>query len=442
MKTIGYLALTILLVVFWFSGVAEIGFNMDEIPWILDTQYYTFRKEKDWERFQLPEGYTRLRWSDAGQRLIDQPQMGKYLIGSILDLTNSNPWNSSNPSWLYQEFSKNPHGGERLSEIQTYLGGEMFRAINVIRYASATVGLTSLLLFSYAITRLSDKPSIGLLALVLATIHPLLLGNLRLATGSSFSLLFLITSTLLMYWTLSKIHKMKTMETAFASLLLGALIAAATSIKLNGAFLLFFPAFYALVIIGLRQKESLLSSYQTRERFLLFYVLMMISFFVTFLYLEPELWSNPVKGMIYLAGSRLAQQERFYAFYGKTSWIAVPLNTVRLFLSLSTSYLIQAGLIVLLLLGLYELGRMARKKEKNVLLLSLLVYIMVANGYYARIGFHGFDRYLTPSLLVAILVASLGAKRASHFASAFQKRKSEDIKRQKEQKSSRIGGNN
>jgi hypothetical protein len=408
-KSIFLILVTIIAATHWFFDIKNINFDTDEAYYILSSQFYFHRKNNNLDAFTLPSDYNNLSWSSLQNQLIDQPQLGKYIIGFILESTNRNPWKNSDLSWLYNEFARlKLPSGKKLHQINDYLGTEMINAIATVRYASAFAGLLSLSLLAYATTRITNNPLIGTFVFIFSSFHPLLRQYLRIATTNSFSLLFLLSNILLIYAVLKTSKKISLHNLFLSALLLGTINAASASIKINGLFPLSFP--FALIIISLLSNKVKLASikqYLTRPAIIISGTIM--GFVSTFLYLEPELWNNPIKGMVSLIGVRLAQQQRFFAYFGKFSLPEVIYTLFDLFLSVSDQNLIKTLMILVLLIGLNELRKKSEKEKNTQIILYLLTFSLITNAFYARVK--SFDRYLIPSVLIIIFIASMGINK-------------------------------
>lgn len=399
----------VFLSIYWFSDTVSIGLDMDEVYYILNSRFYFYRKQGKFEAFTLPSTHKKLPWLSLQNQMLDQPQLEKYIIGFILETSDANPWEKTDPNWLYAEFASfNLPVGKKLHQITNYLGTEMVKAITIIRYVSAVAGLTSLMLFGYVISRITNNIFIGAFAFGISTLHPLMRQFLRIATTNSFSLLFLLLSSFLILYILKKLKSMSFFNLFMASLFLGTLIAATTSIKINGMLLLLFPIGFIFLKTIHRKKYITLNKSQLKQ-FLVFTTSAALGFISTFYYLEPELWKNPVKGIYLLLTTRLAQQERFYRHIGKMSFPQISTTFINSFLSISANPIIKVLLIALLLTGAIELIKTSKKDYNNKILFYFLVFVLVTNAYYARVI--GFYRYLIPSILVAILISSIGAKK-------------------------------
>src|SRR3990170_1268252 len=395
---------------FWFSDIDAIGLDADEVVWVVHSQFYRYRQQGKWEMFttpqEFPDSYT---WSSVNYQVIDQPQLGKYIFGFILDIFGKLSWEPQEKNWLYEEFpSSRIPGGQSLQSVTSVIGPDIVQAVLTMRYVSSYVGLVSLAMFGWIVMRCTNG-FLGTLAAFTAAAYPLIRYNLRIATTNSISLLFLILTVIFMIHLLKNYKTMSGKKLIMFSLLLGILNACAASIKLNGTFLVGFPVLYFTISwlfhrsrSGQRNRVALLK----REAIVLLIYLM--SAFLMFFLLEPELWPEPVKGFVLLFEARLHQQDLFYKFFGKRSLMTMPLFLVQLLLPTSISSVFIIPLTLLLLLGIFGLLKRKQENAHNALETGMLGYIILANTLYARIDFDGFSRYSIPSMLVMILLLSIG----------------------------------
>lgn len=396
---------------FWFADLTKIGLDADEVMWVIHSQFYRYRQQGMWDKFATPQGYPyRYTWSSISYQVIDQPQLGKYIFGFILDISGKLTWDAQEKNWLYADFPSNRiPGGQSLQFARSKIGADIVESILIMRYVSAFAGLLSLAIFGYLVSKFTNI-LVGTLATATAASYPLMRYNLRIATTNSVSLLFLILTVILMIWLLKNYKTMSVRNLIASSLLLGALNACATSVKLNGTFLILFPAIYiSIAILRNNHRPKKQKGQITLKKSALLLASYFGSYFAMFYFLEPELWANLFTGIKSLYGSRLRQQEMFYNFYGKRSLMTMPLVLFKVFLNRSTNVLSMLLAASLVLIGIKGLIKQRESNSNNQLVLWMLIYILLANTYYARIDFHGFDRYLIPSILVLILLISIGA---------------------------------
>ncbi|OGY20527.1 MAG: hypothetical protein A2900_05660 [Candidatus Chisholmbacteria bacterium RIFCSPLOWO2_01_FULL_50_28] len=395
----------------WISLVPKITLSIDEVPWILDAQFYTHRRNNNWERFSLPKDFKYLRWETQKRRLLDQPQFGKYLIGFLLQSTGRKMVDEETSTRLYAIVHTDVlPTGKTLEEAAIILGSEVTDAILLIRYASVAAGLLAILFLAWIATNITRDWKIGFSIAVFSAWHPLIRNTFGIATADAFFVLFLLISGTALVATLHQLPRLSNSRIFLSSFVLGMLIACTTSIKLPGVFLLFFPWLY-FSLLCLTHPSTI--SKQQWKRFLFFCAGYTLSFLATFFFLEPEIWADPIRGTGALFGSRILQQELFYRAFGQFSFLEMPLYILTVFISISKYRIVQSLLTLLLLFGWYSLLRRAKNDPQSHSLLSLSIFWIVVNIAYARVKLPGFERYLIPTLLILILVTSVGLKQAT-----------------------------
>ena len=191
-------------------------------------------------------------------------------------------------------------------------------------------------------------------------------------------------------------------------LLFGILIAVSTSIKLPAILLLPLP----IIMIGghllgsqflWRNAKHAAISIQSA---IAAGISIVGSFSLVFLFLEPELWDRPLKGMVFLFGSRILQQERFYIFFGRLSLIELSYRLPQVFLPLPSNTFLWIGLTSALVVGTYTLLKSAEKKLEFRILCLIGAYIICSNLTYARLPFN--ERYLIPGIFIFAAISAFG----------------------------------
>lgn len=405
------LALFFILSSYWFFNILTIGLDMDEVTYTLNSQFYFHRKQANLKAFTLPEKVQNLNWDDQQNQLLDQPQLGKFIFGFILDLTKKNPWTNQDLSWLYQEFALlNLPQGNSLNQVRYLIGNEMVNAIIVLRYSSAIAGLISLLLIAYSVNKISNNAWIGALAFSLSSLHPLMRQYLRIATTNSLSLLFLVLSSFLIFSILKKFKHLPPLTLLLSSLFLGTLAAASTSIKLNGVLLLAFPFLYILTPLLLsKEKTKTRQEAALIKKIFVFTIGISIGFISTFYYLEPELWQDPLKGIQLLIETRLIQQQKFFQYFGEMSIFETLSNMIKNYLNISNYLILKVFLFYLIPIGIWNLWNQSKKNKNKKILLYFSLFVPIATLLYVRVK--GFDRYFIPTTLIAIMITSISTEK-------------------------------
>lgn len=90
---------------FWFEDVLVPSVDPDEVVWVLDARFYQFRQQKQWQKFKLTNNPRFLNWGHDQYRLVDQPQLGKYIFGAVIKALDIDPWDETQSTLLYQQFA-------------------------------------------------------------------------------------------------------------------------------------------------------------------------------------------------------------------------------------------------------------------------------------------------------------------------------------------------
>jgi len=350
----------------WFTTIQRPGLNPDEAVWIAMTEFYTYRKEGNWKKFHLNQIPQRKGWANEKNVLLDQPQTGKYLFGLILDLTQQNPWDHKNLTYLYTDFSQSKiQTHESLYESKEYLG-TAFKPIQTLRLFSSTIGWITFLIFAYLIFLLTNDVIAGLATFNILLLHPTFLNYFRKAMMDSLSAFFILSSICVL--SLSKYYSTSLFKKLLCYMFSGILSAFASSIKMNGLFLLALPFFFLVSdYLSLEQKNK-------KHLFNIFCCMMifMAGFFMTFYFLEPVLWVTPIKGFQGLIQTRLQQQQSFYLTFGEKYFFILPSHLLYTFFS-NVHILVMLPLFAFLFTGIYN-SLIKLKKQKNIFSISHYSY--------------------------------------------------------------------
>jgi len=399
-----FISLSLLLLgcgLFWFKNIFSAPVNQDEVAWVLDARFYQFRQQKQWEKFVLTDHSLTMSWSHDQYRLIDQPQLGKYIYGLVIKFFNLNPWDTDQSIFLYRQFAIGKLNLGSLNTIKEY--PDLRDSIYILRIFGSIVSFISIAFFGIEIYFLTKSKITGGLTSVLLFFHPTLYFLYRLAVPNNFQVLLTILALNLMFYLLNRIKTLG-LKKKVLWVLLGVLIACSTSIKLNGFLILAFPILLWLIqeIKALFSQEEIIPNIFNKLRAYLFLV---GSFIATFHFLEPELWGQPLRGLRLLFTARLVQHRRFLIFFEDYSFFETIWFLLIQFLKISNLLVIKIFFVLLLLRGIIIIfDKLSDLCWFNLGLLILLV--VVSNTYYANVG---FDRYAEWSIYVFSFLSALGA---------------------------------
>jgi hypothetical protein len=385
----------------WFKGISYVAIEPDEVVWVLDARFYKFRQQKHLEKFSLSNKAISMGWAQDQYRLIDQPQLGKYVYGLIISSFQLNPWDDAQARTLYQGFVKKKLDFGDLNEV----GGDyhdLAESIRIIRILGSITSFIAIIGFGFGAYLLTKSKSIGSLTSTLLFLHPILFYSYRLAVPNNLQIVLLLSSLGLMFYLLPKV-KAFDFKKVFWWAVVGMLVAASTSIKLNGAFLLFFPIIiWIMEEIRLSFIQKNIGKNITNQ---IKYILALGSgFLTTFYFLEPELWNQPFFGFKLLFKARLLQHQRFMSFYQDYSFIETIWVLLEKFLRISSFIPLKIVVVFCLLWGIKVVIK--KLANKNWRILSwLLILIVIANTSYANVG---FDRYAEWSIFVFSFLSALG----------------------------------
>ena len=395
---------------FWFKDISSPPINPDEVVWVLDARFFQFRAQKNWDKFVLTNKALALGWSHDQYRLIDQPQLGKYLYGFIIKAFKLDPWDPHQVAFLYQDFAS-----AKLSLGSLEAIGEKYQdlatSIYLLRILGSVVSFMGIAAFGVGIYLFTKSRSIGGLTSIFLFFHPTLFYWYRLAVPNNIQMLLIILALSLMMFLLNSIKPFNLKRALRIGnllwVLVGVLIAGATSIKLNGIFLLVFPAFI-WYMQDIKQcffhkvvDQNLIQNviHQIKA-----YLSLWIGFLMTFYFLEPELWLRPLGGLQLLFGARWAQHRRFLAYFENYSFLESIWFLLIQFLKISDLKIVKILLVFFLLWGMVVLVRRLSIK-KWVDLAWLLLFMVIVNAGYANVG---FDRYAEWSIFVFSFLSALG----------------------------------
>lgn len=385
---------------FWFKNISVPAVNPDEVVWVLDARFYQFRQQKRWEKFKLIESPRFLRWSYDSYRLIDQPQLGKYIYGLIIKAFGFDIWDESQTTFLYEQFANLRLDTGLIKTNKSY--SIIISSINILRVFGSIIGFISIIIFSLMAYFLTKSRLVGGLTSIFLFFHPTLHYWYRIAVPNSFQILLIIAATSLIFVLLNNL-KILDLKKLFLWVLSGALIAASASIKLNGIFILFAPVFVWMI-------QEIKNNFLQKETFeylankIKAYFLLLGGFVITFYFLEPELWGHLLRGLKLLLGSRLEQHRRFLSSFENSGFFETFWFLIIQFLKISDFWVIKFLLVLFLILGIKKI--ISSLSDQHWWNLSLLIIFMViSNIFYANVG---FDRYAEWSIYIFSFLSALG----------------------------------
>lgn len=406
----------------WFQGVLSPAVDPDEVVWVLDARYYQFRRDRQWQYFQLTSDSRGLGWSDEKYRLIDQPQMGKYIYGWLLTTAGIDPWSSAaqTKNWYLDFQRENLSLGNLEAVRQNHL--PLATAISLLRWVGAVVSFIGILVFGWGSFWVTHSKTVGALTSSLLFFHPTLHHWYRLAVPNNFQLMFIISAlSLFLFLTqhpvkgqsergwLEKGWLKKDPRRFLTWGLLGALMAATASTKLNGLFLLAFPV---IVWLAREIQQSIYAGpdvvvdWRHYAPQLLKFLMLGLGFGATFYFLEPALWSRPSYGLRSLLVARLAQHQRFLRAYVNYSPVETGWFLVIEFIKFIPWPALQVFWVLCLVWGLaVAVDYSLRVGGKWLSWTLCLVLLTLFSLYHANVG---FERYAEWSLYGFSFFSSLG----------------------------------
>ena len=384
---------------FWFKDILLAPINPDEVVWVLDARFYQFRQQKQWQKFQLADNPKYLSWSHDQYRLLDQPQLGKYIFGAMIQALNIDPWDETQSVFLYEQFASSQLD---LGSLENHEYPELVGSIRALRILGSVVSFISIAVFGAGIYFLTKSRTVGGLASVFLFFHPTLYYWYRLAVPNNLQILLIITAMSLMMYLLNKMQVLN-LQKKVLWVVVGILIASATSIKLNGFFLLFFPfLIWSVQEIGFcfSQREIM----QNIINQVTAYLFLMSGFAITFYFLEPELWGQPVRGLRLLFMARLAQHRQFSLFYENYSFVETIWFLLVQFLKITDLFIVKILFGLFLAWGMIKIIR--KLSDRSWLNIGWIIFfVLILNIFYANVG---FDRYAEWSIYVFSFLSSVG----------------------------------
>ncbi len=387
----------------WFTGIQQQNLNPDEVVWVAMSEFYYYRQHHRWQLFQLSQPQTRFGYASTLNILLDQPQMGKYIIGFVLEKTHQNPWAKQDISFVYQLFADSKITGDLPpDQVRSQFGDELINSIKIIRIASSIIGWVAISFFSLIVYQYTKNSFAASLSFAFLCFQPLFLNYFRKSMMDSFVALGILISgylvvKILIYW------QQKSTPTLLTWWCIAGVTSAVTSsIKLNGFFLLLLPPWLTLFWFLFRKSKD-----QNWRSLLGQYLVFLLSFCLTFIYLEPETWHHPIQGISMLFQTRLTQQQRFFSAFGQTHFFFVPAIALVTFFR-QFNVLIQLVVFALFATGVSKTIKLIlQKDQKTVLLGATVLFTLIVNSYYAQVS---FDRYLIPTVVAFTFLCILGVE--------------------------------
>lgn len=389
----------------WFSNIDQLELFSDEIAWVYDARFFHYRLQRDWSKFTLLDKFPANGWQDPKFRLTDQPQMGKYIFGFFLTLAGQTEIFSAPITRFGSSFPKTPASPTALIQSQDFLGDTFYHSISFIRHISTVVGFLTLLLFFYLVTQATSSRLTGLIAFLLASFNPVISHYFRLALTDTYLIFFSLLAFTVFWQLIPKLSQPLSRRTIILSITFGFFSALATSTKLNGAFLIFLPL-TAPALLAFKTRLHHQKPEPQVDTVLASVAAIFLTLILAFVFLEPELWLHPIKGISVLLTSRTLQHQAFYHSYGQVSLLHAPSYFVLHYLSNLNSPVFLFFKIVFLAIGTLILLQRARRKQSYFILTYFLLFILLSNSYYGRVV--GNDRYLIPSFLAFSVIISIG----------------------------------
>jgi uncharacterized membrane protein (UPF0127 family) len=400
----------------WFEVIQEVDIDNDEVAWVLDAGFYEYYRNGDWEKFQVKDDYQNLKWSSHQYRVIDQPQLGKYILGFMLSAADIKPWLSADKIQGYNFFLFSDVELSDLEREYPQFYETVMAAIMLVRKVNAVVALLGFAALGFLVKKFTREKWAGVVIFLLLVWHPTIHHYYRLAIVNPYSLWLQLLAVVAMAYELRILQKKNGRQLIKIGAVTGGLIAAATSVKLNGAFLVLIPIFFGGIVaaLSLRKKHSESFNYFF-TKWLYFFGSLIFSGEVMFLLLEPELWFNPINGLLSLVESRLGQQDRFFVSHPELNIF----ETIEFIWNLTPTWIGQNMMVslvffLLIICGVwslikkilsFKLKKKANQDLTSLLLLTSLFTIIGGTLYYARVG---FDRYALPSVFSFLILATIG----------------------------------
>lgn len=376
----------------WLNFKNSIPLNNDEVVWVNDAEVYEWRANANWDQFRwsdtLSDG-----WGSHDFRLFDQPHAAKYIFGFMLSHAEVKPWGGVFKAKNYAFFVDQNNSREFAlndSSTKEMLGTKTVNAIILCRKVSQVFALGFfLILFLFIAIQFSFiRAAIFLFFL---TTNSIFNYNLRLATADSIALFFVSCSLISFYLA----YKEKKNSKLYFLLLFFSSIttALASSTKINGWFLIVVFLIQATVSL-VEMKKPHFKKYFFSLAFWLF------CFFSFYIWLQPELWNNPVQGLIKFFRQRYFQQMIFLAAFQQMNFFEYNLWILQLFIRSHHWVIGFIKAVMLVSIAGINVFLFWSKKifviQKSSFFYQVL-FLWIATFFYARVG---FERYTLWAIMV------------------------------------------
>lgn len=381
----------VVMYIFYLSGIRDINFHGDESQWIATSSVFETYVSGDFHSSIWDESH----W------VLTQPPLPRYYIGlgRLLCGIDNNELNAAY-DWSV-DYETNQDNGKVPST----------RLLNCSRLSMKVLSVFSILSVYYLLKILGGYvPGVIWLMLCLISEYlPLMLGR---AMGESPLLASIIFSMLTSYFLLASSNKsLCPVKMYFYFFILGGSIGLAGASKLNG-FSLLAAGFLLSLIIAFRMKSNLNNKIVF---FVISNLILVISSQITWIAINPYLWSSPIYRTIKMFNYRvmeMSNQVKLFPLY-EINGILIRLKVItkRIFQSYASISFIGSWVINLFffIMGFkYILIKSIKNlKNKNINDLSLVFFIVgITSSMPALITPLDWDRYyLLPIFFSTIFIA-------------------------------------
>ncbi|NCO11991.1 MAG: hypothetical protein AUJ41_04780 [Candidatus Pacebacteria bacterium CG1_02_43_31] len=185
-----------------YKYIDETSFNTDEYVWVYDSQIYQQRINGNYEIFNFSEKNLKSNWASIDYRLIDQPQMGKYIFGFLISKSDSGFNYQKADKWFNQEQKEfgrfgemwGSTGGKSPSELQTLINENWLSIIIELRQYSFYMFLFFLFIHGIFILRIFKSVLLSIVSIAIFVFNPVLEWLSQVASMDMFSIFFIYLS--------------------------------------------------------------------------------------------------------------------------------------------------------------------------------------------------------------------------------------------------------
>lgn len=386
--------------------IPKAAFSPDEYAWVSDSKFYQYRLYQQWDMFKVTELNLKANWASSDYRLIDQPQMGKYIYGFFISKDFPRFRYENEALWfnpLQKEFGNFNEmwlqtGGLQLSELSEEIPQEWVEVILAMRWYSFFMFCFLLCMHFIFVQYIFNSKLLSLVSVSMLVFNKNLTYFSQLAMTDILSLFFVYSSFILLFFLFYKEQNLKIKKSVSLVFISGFLTAVATSIKPNGIFLFLIPILQ--ILFQYLRVRVITQKIKKRIFLALLYIL---SFTLFFIFFEPEIFLSPKYGLYSLVMARVVQQTRFLHFMGNMDILSYLVFVAKSYFGSFENVLFLIIVLISFISGLFYFFR----KEKNTKILILGLAIFFSNYLYARVG---FERYLFPTYLLFTLISTYGLK--------------------------------